>query len=136
MLYDKKWETPEVKDKFGFDENGYSGRPSTLIRTGISCLKQRLLIDEGFKPEWTDGRTCFAGSVWYHRDKENPYDYQGNVRALSPFGNGHCIGGFRKLGLEMPDTIPNIFEVGPMENTDTFIAGMTKMADMFEREGF
>jgi len=135
MLYDKKWKTPEVKDKFGFDKFGYSGRPSTLIRTGISCLKQRLLVDEGFEPEWASGENCLAGSVFYFRE-DNACWTDSNCCALSSFAFGQTKGGFRELNLVLPKNIPGFIELAQMEDTDTFIEDMTKMANMFEREGF
>lgn len=137
MLYDpKKFKPYKVDDKFGYDNNGYPGRPSALLRVGITCLKQRIAVDNGFKPCWEDVDTCLAGSVWYFKDKEYPGTYEGNVRALSDFGDGVIVGGFGWLGIELPTKLPNRVAVAKMENTDNFIKDMTKMADMFERAGF
>ena len=137
MLYDpKKFKPYEVDDKFGYDKNGYPGRPSALLRVGITCLKQRIAVDNGFEPCWTDNDACLAGSVWYFKEKEWPGCYQGNVKALSGFGIGLIVDGFDDLGIELPTRIPENIDVAPMRDTDNFIKDMTKMADMFEKAGF
>ena len=136
-LYDpKKFKPHEVDDKFGYDENGYPGRPSALLRVGIACLKQRIAVDEGFEPNWGDEETCLAGSVWYFKDKKWPGAYGGNVEALSDFGIGGIQGGFFELKLKVPESLPLHTDVASMKDTDNFIKDMTKMADMFERAGF
>ena len=137
MLYDpKRFKQYEVDDKFGYDDNGYPGRPSALLRVGITCLKQRIAVDEGFKPAWGGISTCLAGSVWYFKDEKEPDGYEGNVRALSSFGIGLIDLGFDKLGIELPTKLPNDIDVAKMQDTDNCIKDMTKMADTFERAGF
>jgi len=137
MLYDpKKFKPHEVDDKFGYDENGYPGRPSALLRVGIPCLKQRIAVDEGFQPFWGHENHCLAGSVWYFKDKKNPGLYRGNVAALSGFGCGQVGRAFNYLGIKLPTNLPNRIDVADMEDTDNFIKDMTKMADTFERAGF
>ena len=142
MLYDpiKFAPNPSIDDKFGFDENGYPGGPSALLRVGITCLKNRIAEDAGFKPDWTEVDSCLAGVVWYYKEGEETYSHirrnAVNVNALSDFGQGAIWTGFEELKLHLPKTLPGSIRVSKMEDTDDFISDMNAMADMFEQEGF